>query len=341
MTFNQRIDLNSDRKGDCPESRRHRHGYGSTDRATLTVADETVRQTTLRTSINCVGIGLHTGGRIGMTLHPAPAGSGVRFRRVDAAGRGTEIPADLEHVVDTRLNTCLGAENGVTINTVEHVLSALHGLGIDNILIEIDGPEVPAMDGSAAPFVFLIECAGIETLDAPRMALKVLKTVSFEDGDARVSIAPASHGLTVDFNIAFSTAAIARQRFSTHVSPELFRAEVARARTFGFMQDVERLREAGLARGGSLENAVVIEGDRILNEDGLRFGDEFVRHKALDAIGDLYTAGKPLIGHFSANRSGHAHTHGLLKALFADPDALTEVAMTDATAHAPLRAASA
>ncbi len=279
-----------------------------------------IRQRTLKTSISCNGVGLHSGNKVTMTLHPAAPDTGIVFRRVDIAGGGALIPAHWASVNDTRLNTCIANADGVAVRTIEHLMAALAGSGIDNALIEINGPEVPVMDGSAAPFLFLIDCSGTIEQDAPRRFVRVKKRVAIVDGDKAVSLTPAD-GFSVQFEIDFDNAAISRQDCFVRLSSGSFKSEISRARTFGFMHEVEALRAAGLARGGSMDNAVVISGDKVINEDGLRYDDEFVRHKVLDAVGDLYLAGHPLLGHFHGTRSGHALNNRLLRALFADASA--------------------
>ncbi|SBV99943.1 UDP-3-O-acyl N-acetylglucosamine deacetylase [uncultured Alphaproteobacteria bacterium] len=299
------------------------------------------KQKTLKSAIGCSGVGLHTGKKISMTLKPAPIGTGIVFNRTDAGEKDGRIPARYDTVVDTRLCTCVGNADGFVVGTIEHLMSALAGMGIDNLIVDIDGPEVPVMDGSSAPFVFLIECAGIAEQDAPRRAIKVLKPVSVADGGILARLDPADDGFTVDFEIDFANPLIGRQTFGmtfplTEASAESgYRAEVSSARTFGFLEDVERLNKMGLALGGSLENAVVISGNKVLNEEGLRYEDECVRHKALDALGDLYLAGAPLVGRFSGLKSGHAHSNLLLRALFADADAWTFVEIDDMAAAQP------
>jgi len=278
-----------------------------------------VFQKTLKTSIGCTGIGLHTGVRVAMKLHPAPVNTGVVFRRVDLVGGGATIKASWAQVVDSRMCTILADENGISVATVEHLMSALYGLEIDNVIVELNGPEVPAMDGSAAPFIFLMECAGVVEQDAPRRAMRILKHHSYVNGDKMVALGPWSNGLRVDFHIDFRAAAIGRQSCSFVVGSETFKEELSRARTFGLLSEVTALREAGLARGGSLSNAIVVDGNRILNEDGLRHDDEFVRHKALDAVGDLYLTGFPIIGHFIGRCSSHADTARLMHQVYADP----------------------
>lgn len=286
----------------------------------LRAENQQVRQRTLKAPIDCSGVALHSGNKVHMTLHPADADSGIVFRRTDVAGMGAEIPALWDRVVDTRLCSVIGNDGGVTVSTVEHVMAALAGCGIDNALIEINSPEVPIMDGSSEPFVFLIECAGVQEQDAPRRVIRVLKPVSVSDGDCVATLMPADR-FTVDMEINFDSAAVERQSLRLGVVNGAFCKELARARTFGFLHEVEAMRAAGLAKGGSLDNAIVISGDEILNEDGLRFDDEFVRHKALDAVGDMYLAGGQVMGAFSGVKSGHALNNKLLHALFADSSA--------------------
>ena len=297
-----------------------------------------IRQSTLKSAIDCVGVGLHSGARARMHLQPAAPGSGIRFRRTDLPG-APEIPALWSHVVDTRMCSRIAVDGGASVATIEHLMAALAGMGIDNCLVDIDGPEVPAMDGSAAPFVFLIDCAGIAEQAAPRQAIRVIAPVEVARGDARVTLEPAP-AFSVSCAIDFASAAIARQDLSFDLDPAAFRAEIARARTFGFAADVERLRAAGLARGGSLENAVVIDGDRVLNPDGLRYGDEFVRHKILDAIGDFYLAGQPVLGHVRSVRGGHELNNLALRALFDRPEAWRCEDMTERTPGATTGAAA-
>jgi UDP-3-O-[3-hydroxymyristoyl] N-acetylglucosamine deacetylase len=274
-------------------------------------------QQTLRTIIGCRGIGLHSGQRMAMNLVPALPDTGIVFRRTDT---GAEIRAVWQNVVESARCTMLSDGEGTTVGTVEHLMAAMAGSGIDNAIVELDGPEVPIMDGSAAPFVFLIECAGIVEQDAPRRAIKVLKPVTVVEEGALAALFP-DHGFSMSFEIDFDNPVIRHQGITMAVDPGSFKAELSRARTFGLLDDVDRLRAAGLARGGSLDNVIVVNGNRILNSGGLRYEDEFVRHKLLDAVGDLYLAGAPLIGRFRGVRSGHLHTRRLLAALFADDDA--------------------
>lgn len=274
-------------------------------------------QHTLKTAISCRGIGLHSGCKVRMTLHPAPPDSGIVFRRRDA---GAAIAASWANTVASPLSTVLANGQGVTIGTVEHLMAAFHGAGIDNAIAELDGPEVPIMDGSAAPFLSLIERAGILAQDRARRAIKVLKAVRVAAEDAVVALLPG-HDFVMSFAIDFDNPLIRRQELRVAFEAETFRDELSRARTFGLLDDIPRLRAAGLLRGGSLDNAVVVSGEEVLNRGGLRYADEFVRHKLLDAYGDLYLAGGPIIGHFRGMRSGHAHTRRLLAALFADAEA--------------------
>jgi UDP-3-O-[3-hydroxymyristoyl] N-acetylglucosamine deacetylase len=295
-------------------------------------------QKTLKTPIGCSGVGLHSGARVAMTLKPAAPGSGIVFHRTDLHGEAALVPASWRNVVDTRMCTALGNAHGARVGTVEHLMAALYGCAIDNAIVEIDGPEVPVMDGSAAPFVFLIECAGTVDQAAIRQGIEVCREVSVLEDGCHVSIAPAA-GFSVNFEIDFGDNAIARQTCELDLGHGGFKEDLSRARTFGFVQDIDRLQAAGLARGGSLDNAVVISGNRILNDDGLRYDDEFVRHKMLDCVGDLYLAGAPLIGQVTAVRSGHRHNYSLLSALFADPTAYRYVDLTD-TALVPGRLAA-
>jgi UDP-3-O-[3-hydroxymyristoyl] N-acetylglucosamine deacetylase len=275
-------------------------------------------QKTLKSAIHCRGVGLHSGAKVAMRLCPAETGTGIVFRRTDRAG--AEIMATWRNVVDSSLCTTIGNHEGVRVATIEHLMAALAGAEIDNAVVEIDGPEIPVMDGSAAPFLFLIECAGIVEQEAPRRAIKVLAPVSVGDETKSATLLP-DDGFSLSFAIDFDSRAIRRQDISLAIDAASFKTELARARTFGFLHELDTMRAAGLARGGSLDNAVVVSGDRVLNEGGLRFGDEFVRHKALDAIGDLALAGAPLLGHFRGVRSGHALNRRVLEALFADPAA--------------------
>ncbi|MBI1776982.1 MAG: UDP-3-O-acyl-N-acetylglucosamine deacetylase [Proteobacteria bacterium] len=300
-----------------------------------------VRQKTLKSAIHCSGVGLHTGARVSMTLMPAEADSGICFRRTDAAGRGSDIPALWHNVVDSRLCTRLGREDGVAVATVEHLMAAFAGCEVDNAVVEVDGPEVPIMDGSAAPFVFLIECAGKIEQNAPRRAVQILRQISAGNAERHARLSPAL-GMSVSFDIDFDSPAVAKQHCAVHLVNGTFKSEISRARTFGFLHELDQLRAAGLARGGSLDNAVVVAGDRVLNEEGLRYDDEFVRHKVLDCIGDLYLAGGPMLGHFHGHRSGHHLTHQALSQLFGDAAnwRRVEVPALDAAAAEPIAASA-
>lgn len=289
------------------------------DHSHLTADFPLIKQKTLKSSIGCKGVGLHSGASIKMTLHPAAPDTGIVFRRNDLADLPL-IPALWSNVTDTRLNTCIGDAQGVGVHTIEHLMSALAGMGIDNALIDVDGSEVPVMDGSAAAFLFMIECAGVVEQAAPRRFVKILKPLTVEHNGASATITPAP-SFSVHFTIEFDSTVIGRQEYDFALDDAGFKNEISRARTFGFEHEVNQLRAAGLGRGGSLDNAVVISGNKVLNEEGLRYKDEFVRHKVLDAIGDLYLAGCPLIGRFHALRSGHALNNQLLHAIFADPTA--------------------
>jgi UDP-3-O-[3-hydroxymyristoyl] N-acetylglucosamine deacetylase len=274
----------------------------------------TAPQCTLKAAISCVGVGLHTGQRVSLSFQPAPVDHGIVFRRVDL---GIDVPARFDRVVDTRLCTVL-EQDGVRVGTIEHVMAALAGCGIDNAVVELDGPEPPILDGSAAQLVFLLDCAGKLVQDAPRNVVEVLRSVRVTDGDGFAELRPGPIGLDMALSIDFAAAAIGRQALSLHLTPRSFRNELSRARTFALMEEIDQLRAAGFAQGGSLDNAVVVDQARVLNPAGLRAPDEFVRHKLLDAVGDLALAGAPLRGRFIAHRSGHTLNNRLLRALFAD-----------------------
>ena len=289
-----------------------------------------LRQRTLRSAITATGIGLHTGEEVHLTINPAPVDSGIVFRRVDL-DPVLEIPARAEYVGDTTLSTCLvgGAER---VSTVEHLLAALAGLGIDNAYLDVSAPEVHIMDGSAGPFVFLIRSVGIQEQDAPKKFIRIKRKVTVEDGDKVASFLPFD-GFKVSFTIDFDQP-VFRDR-TAHAEMDFsntsFVREVSRARTFGFMHEIEYLRSKGLARGGSFDNAIVVDDYRILNQEGLRYEDEFVKHKVLDAIGDLYLIGSALIGEFRAYKSGHTLNNVAVRALIAQPDAWEVVTFEDGT----------
>ena len=273
-----------------------------------------IRQRTLKNVIGATGVGLHTGKKVYLTLRPAPVNTGIVFRRVDL-DPVAEIPAALDRVSDTRLSTTI-EHKGVRVSTVEHLMSAFAGLHIDNAIVELDADEVPIMDGSAGIFVFLIQSAGIEMQSAPKQFIRISKPIEINDGDKWARFEPFD-GFKVSFSIDFEHPSMqsSAQEATIDLSEISFAKEVSRARTFGFLQDVEALQEAGLARGGSLDNAIVMDDFRVINDDGLRYGDEFVKHKILDAIGDLYLLGCPLIGSFCAHKSGHGLNNRLLREL--------------------------
>jgi UDP-3-O-[3-hydroxymyristoyl] N-acetylglucosamine deacetylase len=292
-----------------------------------------LKQRTLKSLISASGVGLHTGQKVMMKLRPAPADTGIVFRRVDLASP-VDIAARPEAVGDTRLSSCL-IKDGVRVSTVEHLMSALSGLGVDNAFVDLDAAEMPIMDGSASPFALLIQQAGIAEQAAPKRFLRVKKRVEVKQGDKWARLEPYE-GYKLSFSIEFKHPVIERstQSVSIDFAETSYLKEIARARTFGFMHEVEDLRESGLALGGGLDNAVVLDEYRVLNSDGLRFADEFIRHKLLDAIGDLYLIGKPLLGAFSAHKSGHALNNQLARALLADRSAF-EVVSFDRPEEAP------
>ncbi len=283
-----------------------------------------VKQRTLKNVIRATGVGLHTGEKVYLTLRPAPVDTGIVFRRIDLA-EPVEIRACPENVSDTRLSTTL-MSHGVRVSTVEHLMSAFAGLGIDNAYVDVTAPEVPIMDGSAGPFVFLLQSAGIKEQAAAKQFIRILRPVEVKEGDKWVRFEP-HNGFKLDLSIDFSHPVFDRSRQSVSVdfSTTSYVKEVSRARTFGFMQDVETMRSQGLALGGSLDNAIVMDEYRVLNTDGLRYDDEFVKHKLLDAIGDLYLLGHPLIGAFSGHKSGHALNNQLLRRLLEERQAWERV----------------
>ena len=279
-----------------------------------------LRQRTLKSLVHATGVGLHTGQKVKITLRPAQPDTGVVFRRLDLPS-APEIPARGELVGETRLCSCL-VQGDTKIYTIEHLMSALAGLGVDNVHVDLDGPEVPIMDGSAAPFVLLIQQSGIEEQGAPKRFLRVRKRIEAREGDKWAVLEPYE-GFKLSFSIVYDHPVIEKSNTSLTVdfASTSYLKEVARARTYGFMQDLEDLRDSSLALGGGLENAVVLDEHRVLNAEGLRYGDEFIRHKILDAIGDLYLLGRPLLAAFSAHKSGHALNNRLLRELLADPAA--------------------
>ena len=293
-----------------------------------------IRQRTLKNVIRATGVGLHTGEKVYLTVRPAPANAGIVFRRVDL-DPVVEIPAGADKVGETTLSTTL-VQDGVKVGTVEHLLSAMAGLGIDNAYVELSAPEVPIMDGSAGPFVFLLQSAGIKEQDAAKKFIRIKKEVTVREDDKVATFKPFD-GFKVTFSIEFDHPVFEErnQVASIDFSSTSFVKEVARARTFGFMRDIEFLRSQNLARGGSVDNAIVVDEYRILNEDGLRYDDEFVKHKMLDAIGDLYQLGHSLIGEFVGHKSGHALNNALLRELLKQEDAWELVTFEDAE-NAPI-----
>ena len=292
-----------------------------------------VKQRTLKTSVSVTGVGLHSGEKVTLSLRPAPVNSGIVFRRLDVKPV-EEIQARADLVNDTRLSTCM-EQNGVRIATIEHLMSALAGLGIDNACIEMNGAEVPIMDGSAGTFIFLLQSAGIVEQSAAKKFIRIKKTVEVKQGDKWVRFEPYNgYKLTFTINFAHPVFANTKQHVTVDLDEHSYIRDISRARTFGFMQDVENMRAQGLALGGSLDNAIVMDEYRVLNADGLRFEDEFVKHKVLDAIGDLYLLGHAVIGAFSGFKSGHALNNALLRELLADEDAW-EFVTFDNVADAP------
>jgi UDP-3-O-[3-hydroxymyristoyl] N-acetylglucosamine deacetylase len=274
-------------------------------------------QKTVAKSVSCSGLGLHSGVKVNMTINPAPTGFGIAFRRTDVGNFDNIINARFSNVTKTQLGTSLSNQDGTLISTVEHLMAALWGCGIDNALIEVDNAEIPIMDGSSKVFVDILKTAGIKDQIEQRKVLRVKKEVRVDDGD-KYAIATPSNGFSIDLEIDFATRAIANQKMIFSSDSAEFNSDLADARTFGFEHEVEYMRKNGLARGGSLDNAIVISGDKVLNKDGLRYQDEFVRHKILDCIGDFYLAGKRIAANFKAYKSGHGLNNKLLHKIFSD-----------------------
>ena len=277
-------------------------------------------QHTLRSPALFAGIGVHTGAYVRVSVRPAAPDAGVVFVRTDVRDADNRVPVSGEAVCRTQLGTVITNAAGVTVSTIEHLMAAFAMLGVDNAVVELDGPEMPIMDGSSASFVRVLDRAGLRPQEAPRRFIEILETVEVVDGDKRAALKPAD-GFEVAFEIRFGSAAIGRQAIDMPMDEAAFRAELADCRTFGFAHEVEALRAMGLARGGSMDNCIVVDGDRVLNPEGLRRPDEFVRHKALDAIGDLYVLGGPILGRFEGELAGHALNNALVRALLARPDA--------------------
>ncbi|CAM3570735.1 UDP-3-O-acyl-N-acetylglucosamine deacetylase [Vibrio aquimaris] len=299
-----------------------------------------IRQRTLKEIVKTTGVGLHSGRKVTLTLRPAAANTGVIYRRTDV-NPPVDFPVDAQSVRDTMLCTALVNDEGVRISTVEHLNAALAGMGIDNIIVEVDAPEIPIMDGSASPFVFLLQQAGIEEQNVAKHFIRIKKPVRFEDGDKWAEFVPYN-GFRMDFEIEFSHPAIEsdEQHLLFDFSSQGFIKDISRARTFGFMRDIEYLQSQNLCLGGSFDCAIVLDEYRILNEEGLRFDNEFVTHKVLDAIGDLYMCGHPIIGEFRAFKSGHGLNNQLLRSVLADQEAWEWVTFEE-EATSPVAFASA
>jgi len=288
-------------------------------------------QQTLAQAIAINGTGLHSGTEVSMMLRPAQADRGIVFIRTDVSDRDNVVPARWDHVVDTRLCTVIGNKAGVSVGTIEHLMAALRGCGVDNAVIELDGPEVPVMDGSSAPFVAKIDEAGLSAQNRPRRAIRVLKEVSVEQDGKMVTLRPAMDSI-FSGQIEFAHPAIGQQSHEIKLYNGNFRHDLADARTFGFAHEVEAMRRNGLALGGSLDNAIVLDEQAVLNKGGLRYSDEFIRHKLLDAIGDLYLAGGPILGAYCGVKGGHALNNAVLRKLFATPGAWMLVDMHETAA---------
>lgn len=285
-------------------------------------------QHTVRAPALFAGVGVHTGAYTRVNVRPAAANTGIVFVRTDVRDRDNVVPASGEAVCKTQLGTVIGNAAGVTVATIEHLMAAFAMLGVDNAVVEVDGPEMPIMDGSSLPFIRVLDRAGLRPQEAARSYIEILDTVEVVDGDKRATLRPAD-GFEVAFEIRFPTAAIGTQAVDLAMDEQAFRDELADCRTFGFLGEVEALRAMGLARGGSMDNCVVIDGDRVLNPEGLRRPDEFVRHKALDAIGDLYVLGAPILGRFEGVLAGHGLNNALVRALLSRPDAWRIVTLAE------------
>ena len=278
-------------------------------------------QKTTNSKISCSGVGLHSGVDIFLTLCPAPCDSGIVFKRVDVDADKSEIKAHYKNVVATNLGTTIANEFGVKVSTIEHLMAAIWGCGIDNLIVEVNGPEVPIMDGSSEPFVFLIECAGINTQDKPRKVIEVMKNVKIEEQNGKMVEVSPSKEFAIDLHINFDHKQVQQQTFDYTSTFASFKNDLCRARTFGFKHEIDQLHKMGLAKGGSLDNAILVDENGIVNKEGLRYNNEFVRHKTLDFIGDIYLAGYFIIGHFKASKPGHGINNKMLHALLADETA--------------------
>lgn len=279
-----------------------------------------ISQKTINSKISCSGIGLHNGIKSSITLFPAPCNTGIVFRRTDIGNENGIIKANYKNVIGTNLGTTITNQFGAKISTIEHLMAAIWGCGIDNLFIDITSSEVPIMDGSSEPFVFLIECAGINAQEEPRRILEIIKKVRVEDKDKFVEVEP-SREFSIDLHIDFDNKQIQEQKFDYHSTFTSFKNDICRARTFGFKHEIDYLHKIGLAKGGSLDNAILVDENGIVNQEGLRYSDEFVRHKTLDFIGDIYLAGYYILGHFNASKAGHGINNKLLNELFKDESA--------------------
>lgn len=276
-----------------------------------------ISQKTINSKVSCNSVGLHSGAQVKMSLLPAPCDHGIVFRRTDLEAGKNEIKANYKNVTTTNLGTTIANEHGAKVATIEHLMAAIWGCGIDNLIVELDGPEIPIMDGSSEPFVFLIECAGINVQEEQRRVIEIIKKIRVEDKDKFVEIEPAKD-FSIDLTIDFSNKQIKQQKFDYHSTFTSFKNDICRARTFCFKHEIDQMHSLGLAKGGSLDNAIVIDEDKIVNEGGLRYSDEFARHKTLDFIGDMYLAGYFIVGHFRASKAGHSINNAFLRKLFED-----------------------
>lgn len=279
-----------------------------------------MEQRTIKHSVSCFGIGIHSGKPTSLTIYPAAENSGVVFIRTDIKNKLNKIKARYDSVSRTTLGTTISNEEGTEVTIIEHLMAALWGCKIDNVVIEVDGPEIPIMDGSSESFVFMVECAGVKLQSAKRKCIEILETISIKDGDSTIELSPSKH-LSIETDIEFQDTVISSQRYSFSEKNKSFKHDIARARTFGYEHESEMLKKMGLAKGASLENAIVISKDKILNKDGLRYKDEFVRHKMLDLIGDFYLAGMTIKAHVKSHKPGHTINNKMLRKLFATPQA--------------------
>jgi len=278
-----------------------------------------ISQKTIHSKVSCTSVGLHSGAKVNMTLLPAPVDSGIIFRRIDLESGKNEIAAKYENVTTTNLGTTISNKHDAKVLTVEHLMAAIWGSGIDNLIIELDGAEIPIMDGSSKPFIFLMECAGIETQNQPRKIIEILKTLRVEDGDKFVEVSP-SRQFSLDLEIEFKNEKIGKQKFSYHNNLNSFKNDIAPARTFCLKEEIEQMHKMNLAKGGNLNNAIVVDGANIVNEGALRFENEFVRHKILDFVGDIYLAGYHICAHFNASKTGHALNNKILREIFSNQE---------------------